>query len=222
MRIVFLASHPLDSVRGWSGIPYFSFRQCIKRFDECIAVETRILDRLFHAIRPIFMRLGIDIFYEDWIAKLYAAVLGPRIDRNDPDAVISIASSQKIGWLRTRAPIIHVSDATFRALAGYYPGRFSKLAKRSLTMGDLLERNVLDNCAVAALASGWAANSAISDYGVSSDKVCVLPIGANLDGVPHFSDDTGGIERKIILLFLGVAWERKGGPLAFPVLSEFL
>jgi glycosyltransferase involved in cell wall biosynthesis len=220
MRIVFLASHPVDDVRGWSGIPYFAFRQCRKRFAECIAVETPILDWLIRCLRPIFICLGIDIYYEHWLARLYAAVLAPRIDRLDPAAVIAIASSQKIGWLQTKAPIIHVSDATFRALVGYYPGRFSRLTRRSIALGDRLERHVLENCAVAALASRWAAESVVGDYGLPRDKVRVVPIGANIDGDPRCDGGSGGIEGTIILLLVGVAWERKGGPLALRVLTE--
>jgi glycosyltransferase involved in cell wall biosynthesis len=223
MKVVFIANQSVNRVFGWSGTPYFSFRETKKRFSQCIALETPILDYFLDKMRSIFIVVGIDVLREDYVSRLYALVLGPRIKRINPDAVISVASSAKAGRLEIQMPIIHVSDATFRVMVKYYPNKFfSGLSKRSVRMGDLLEQRILDNCTVAALSSQWAANSAVNDYGLSRNKVCVVPLGANFDSDPTFNSDTNLIERKIVLLFVGVVWERKGGPLAFRVLSELL
>jgi glycosyltransferase involved in cell wall biosynthesis len=222
MKVIFITNYSASSVKGWSGIPYYAFRKVRQLFRECISLETPLLDSIINKLRTLVLCIGIDILREDLIVRLYGAILGPRIDRMNPDAVIAIASSQKIGRLKIKAPIIYISDATFRAMVEYYPGSFSNLTKRTIKMGDALERSVLHNCAVAALSSRWAADSAVKDYGVLPNKVRLLPFGANIDGDPEIGGDARSVEDKIVLLFVGVVWERKGGPLAFRVLLELL
>jgi glycosyltransferase involved in cell wall biosynthesis len=55
----------------------------------------------------------------------------------------------------------------------------------------------------------------VRDYGVDEAKVRVLPYGANLERVPAREDALAPKpEGPLTLLWLGVDWERKGGPIA--------
>jgi glycosyltransferase involved in cell wall biosynthesis len=65
--------------------------------------------------------------------------------------------------------------------------------------------NSVDGCCVA---SRWAANSVVSDYGIDAEKVHVVGFGRNLDPPPVPKDWT-----RPRFLFSGLDWERKNGPM---------
>jgi glycosyltransferase involved in cell wall biosynthesis len=74
--------------------------------------------------------------------------------------------------------------------------------------------------------SQWAADSVISDYGISSSKVHVVPAGANLDNaqLAHFPaldpPPAPSAKHPLRLGFLGKEWTRKGGPFLLNVADD--
>lgn len=67
-------------------------------------------------------------------------------------------------------------------------------------------------------------NSATACYGADPAKLAVVPYGANARNVPTSDEITGLIAGRctgpLRLLFVGVHWERKGGPLAIATAEE--
>ncbi|GAC1520248.1 MAG: hypothetical protein NVS2B16_27180 [Chloroflexota bacterium] len=69
--------------------------------------------------------------------------------------------------------------------------------------------------------STWAAHSAEHDYGIPAQRIAVVPFGANLDVVPTVAEIlTKQISSPCRLLFIGVDWYRKGGPIALDVMDS--
>jgi glycosyltransferase involved in cell wall biosynthesis len=69
--------------------------------------------------------------------------------------------------------------------------------------------------------SQWAADSIVNDYGLPPDRVIVVGAGANLEPTPR--RPTGEHDPHPYILFVGYAWEQKGGPLlveAFRLLRD--
>ena len=64
------------------------------------------------------------------------------------------------------------------------------------------------------LASEWAKQSAINDYGIAEEKITVVPLGPNIDHLPATFEINKQRSDTCNLLFLGVEWERKGGQIA--------
>lgn len=63
------------------------------------------------------------------------------------------------------------------------------------------------------LASDWCKQSAINDYGLSEEKISVVPLGANLDLIPAMEElNVDGNNCRLLLL--AVEWQRKGGAIA--------
>jgi glycosyltransferase involved in cell wall biosynthesis len=68
--------------------------------------------------------------------------------------------------------------------------------------------------------SQWAADSAVNDYGVPADRIVLMTMGANMDGMPaRASIFEKEKNTRLTLLYLAVEWERKGGRLAFETLQ---
>ena len=106
----------------------------------------------------------------------------------------------------------------------YYP-KFSNLSARSVRNGHDAERRALNRCNRILFASRWAADSAIKDYGVSPDKIRIVPFGSNMPGAQQtdleclIAQRLATIDKKIRLSLVGVDWYRKGVDLAAHTVS---
>lgn len=216
LRAAFIAAWPANDRAGWSGIVNSTYAACQAEFIEVRELETRRFDWFVRSFNYRIEKFRLDLFREIFLSKIYGIMLRRQIKKLAPDVIIAIACSTKIAVLRTTVPIIHMSDATFRAITNYYPGLPTSARPRTVRLGDRVELLALQNCAAAALASQWAAHSAIVDYGIAEQKVHVVPMGANV--APGTTPKEPKLPTSTIrLLFVGIDWERKGGAIVFKV-----
>lgn len=154
------------------------------------------------------------------LALASARIIGRKISRERLDVLVAPAASTEIAFLRTRVPIIYLSDATFSLLTNYYPA-FSNLLALSAWEGNLIERRAIRRARALVYATSWAARSAVSDYGAPAEWTHVAPFGANLDDPPSREEALAPrTSAQYRLLFLGVNWERKGGRIALDTLRQ--
>ncbi len=148
------------------------------------------------------------------MAKLFADQVQDHLTQNRSDIVFS-PGSIPMALLRTDRPKVFYADATFAGILAHYP-EFSDYPKRYIKDGHVLEQKALDNCDLAIYSSQWAARSAVDYYGMDESRIRVVPFGSNLHEEPsrHFVEERiRSRDRQVCeLLFIGVAWERKGGP----------
>lgn len=107
-------------------------------------------------------------------------------------------------------PSIFYTDATFPIMCDYYWYNLSEKQKKESI--DLEKRGV-NNTTLNIMASQWAVNSIIKDYGFNPQKSFVLEFGANIDSkdiVPNEPYTKG----RLNVFFSGVDWIRKGGDVA--------
>lgn len=77
------------------------------------------------------------------------------------------------------------------------------------------QREVFHACAKVLTVTQWAANSVVRDYGVPAERVAVVGGGANVPAtLPRRID-----RERPYLLFVGMDWEQKGGPLLLEALE---
>ncbi len=206
-------------VNSWSGIPAhigLAFEGAgIRVFQgsaPCVKEPS-----YYRWLRSAYWRFGRGWFLADVeprILKQRANALQCAVEENSADAVVSILPDP-ITAAPQSVPTALVHDGTFAQLVDYYP-HFSRLSRRSLRLGHEGYRRALEHASVAIFSSGWAARSAIQDYGADSAKVHVIEFGANLcdppsrERVASFAESrrTSGVHR---FLFLGIEWNRKGG-----------
>lgn len=224
VRIGFVSATAPDDAQAQSGIPWF-MRNALERYcgdvrhlgplhpwiERPLRIASRVSQRL-----PRHHRF-IDTNTEQ-LSRAYGRLLSARIAAAPSDWLFAPYASAEIAHVETNAPIVYYSDATFRIMCDYYPA-FSGLSPRSRRAGDELERRAVERATAAVFASDWAATSAIRDYGATPEKVFVVPMSANFVDAP--SVESLRFERAsdhVRLLFVGVDWERKGGPVAYDAL----
>jgi glycosyltransferase involved in cell wall biosynthesis len=152
-------------------------------------------------------------------AKYYSEQAAKKLAGMSVDAVVSPLINP-IAYLDCKQPIVLWTDALYASLLGFYPP-FSYHSSSSILQGNEITNACLSRCSLAIFSSDWAANSALELYGVSREKVKVVPFGANIDSWPSNDEINTIIQQRskttIKLLFLAKSWERKGGDVVLAV-----
>ena len=107
-------------------------------------------------------------------------------------------------------PSIFYTDATFQIMCGYY---WHNLSEKEKNESIDLEKRGVNKATLNIMASQWALDSIINDYGFNPQKSFVLEFGANIDSsdiVPNVPYISGSLN----IFFSGVDWIRKGGDVA--------
>lgn len=139
------------------------------------------------------------------------------------DAIVT-PSTMAVSNLDNALPVALWADATFHALRVTYP-EYANYAPQSIDEGERLERAALGRATLLCYASRWAADDAVRYYGVPEHKVRVIEFGAN--AASPFTGEGEAAEcatargwNPVKLAFVGVDWQRKGGPLAVEIVSR--
>lgn len=174
---------------------------------------------LCKAINQIMLRTsGKRYNYRDSVvmARAYARLLGPRL--SGLDLIIAPAGLATTALLRTKVPIVYINDRCIAGALGYHR-ILSDLADFSRAESLALEQQALTNASLVVYSSQWAADAALASNGTITAKLNVIPFGANLDEHPAQPSMRPFPSERISLLFLGVKWEDKGGPIAYDALK---
>lgn len=213
-RIGLLTASAPEDRGAFSGTTWFIQRALEKHVGEVIplgpahAPLVELAGRVRNAVGTRFHRRF------DWRHSLaLAAAYRDHFQRivNDVDLLIAPAAATELALLPpTSAPVVYVTDATFALLHGYYTA-FSDLGARSVREANAIEHDALHRATTIVYPSQWAADSAVRDYGVSRDKIHVVPFGANLTTVPTGEEAVRDRSVDAInLVLVGVDWVRKG------------
>lgn len=224
LKIAFLTSGDATQKKLWSGTPYYMARALEKQVGAVfplgpVDLRRRFLGKVLNGVARLFGK-QYDYTHSIFMAKGYARAFERRLHGQNPDLIFAPAASTEIAFFETKTPIVYTSDATLARMVDYYPG-FTRLLLRSIHEGNLIEQKTMTNAALLVYPTAWAARSAVEDYGVDPQKVHIVPFGANLDALPAREKILARKKSgRCRLLFLGVNWERKGGPLAFETLLQ--
>jgi glycosyltransferase involved in cell wall biosynthesis len=227
MKIAYLAlNDPLDK-RSWSGTTHYIAKALQKAGNDVeFFGPLKIPNRLDKILRGIakFNRI---VFRKEYITK-YSLLLSwyasrqfnKKLKGKIYDCICAPAASAELGFLKTKLPVIYITDATFELVSNYDYSEFDKMSWFSKIEGNFLEKHALKKSAAVMYPSEWAAESAVRDYHISNEKVFVAPFGANIDKIPDADVIYKKLNNKqLTLLFLGIDWNRKGGNIAFDALK---
>jgi glycosyltransferase involved in cell wall biosynthesis len=224
-RIAVLSSWDTRSRTSWSGTPYYMSCALEKHCGSVVHLGPvrSLVEQTANLGNRISRRLigrNFPYHHSRLLAREYARIFAKRLrDAGPIDLIFAPAASTQIAMLETDIPILYTSDATF-ALMKDYNASFRGLNERYASGADRIERDALHRAAAVHYPSDWAARSAIEHYGVTPDKVSVIPWGANFDSIPPAGLATDKRTDRCSLLFLGVDWESKGGPIAHRATQE--
>lgn len=203
--------------RNWSGIPS-RMVEGLGGFWDVAAIGPLVRPPKFLNLRrQVEKRLGRGRYLHEHSPSAiawYRWQIRRHLARERPAALLAMSSSVPAAAPGS-VPAFFWSDSTVSGLAGYY-AFLADVNPSSLRQVLQQERRAFARCANVLLASDWAAETARTLFPESAGKVRVVPFGANFD--PQI--DAGEAERVVAarprdachLLFLGVEWERKGGP----------
>lgn len=127
-----------------------------------------------------------------------------RLHGGEIDGAIQIGSTFT---LAAGTRYVTLEDMTLRQGARAYPV-FSAMSPRAIASWERRRAQIYRRALMCAVASHWAADSLVEDYGIERERIAVVGFGANHGaGAP---DRDWSAAR---FLFVGVQWQRKGGPL---------
>lgn len=225
-RIALVTLNDPTDIRSWSGIPYYIAQALERNIGEVdfigpIFSKTEKLGSILNMFSNFIFRKKFDYRRAPFIAKRYGRILAKRLSKKNYDVIVVPAASSAIAYLtKPEIPIVLIADATFAGMNEYYKG-FSGYLEISIKHGHNIASKALKKADYLAYSSKWAADSAIQDYGVDPSKVRVIPFGANIDEVPQKHEALNRTRSgECRLLFIGVDWDRKGGPIAFDTIIE--
>jgi glycosyltransferase involved in cell wall biosynthesis len=161
------------------------------------------------------------MFYQSTLLSLfYGLYFTIRLQFKKYDLIFISRGSPIIPFLKVNIPIIYTSDATFNLMLNYYDS-YIDITESQRAQGEFIEQMAISRSQLLIYPSAWAAKSAIQHYGTDSQKVSVMPSGANFDEDPPnlsiLENRLPSAECKI--LFVGRDWSVKGGDIALEAVN---
>jgi glycosyltransferase involved in cell wall biosynthesis len=233
MRIAIIGRDDVGNIGSSSGYSYFMAKALQKHVGEVefLSPDQTLSSRMIEKCGRALNRASFRILHRHLAGDQYrvlswrlAHVFSSRVPGRHFDVIFAPNASVEIASLQTDIPIVYSTDQNWANMANYYPNMTSmfSFAERE---ADGIEAAALRNASAVLYPSSWAANTAITHYGAPPDKVHVVPWGANMyfEEVPQREAVS---QRKwvdeVLLLWIGVDWDRKGGAIAFDCLIDLL
>ena len=227
MKLACASSFDATSISSWSGCSYYLVRALkanrslnvdfIGPLEEMTSFYLRSKYHFYNRVLHKNYLPNVD----PRVLKDYARQTALLLQNSEAEFILSLGALP-IAYLETSRPIIYYWDCTFSGNLEY--PWFSKLAPESIKYGHEMERLALEKCSIAVFASDWAAQTAVERYGVSREKLKVVPLGANLECNRTLEDAIKLVDMRskqtCKLLFLGIDWIRKGGDVALNVAKQ--
>jgi glycosyltransferase involved in cell wall biosynthesis len=196
-----------DSSDTWSGVTAGVFRAL-----RDLGVEVRGLDlqlpagpeQAMLACAAISTRNRFDAHGAALTMKIRGLLARMRLSDENLDGVIQIGTNFA---LPDGVPYVTLEDMTLRQGGAVHPV-FSRMSTRGIAGWERRRVGIYRRARSCAVASHWAADSLLGDYGLPPERIAVVGFGAN-----HRADVPDREWRSPRLLFVGIDWERKGGPL---------
>jgi glycosyltransferase involved in cell wall biosynthesis len=232
MKTAFVTTYDARDVHHWSGLGYF-----IARALENAGLELDYVGPLHEARTTRLLLKSKGLWYnrirrsryfrahDRILARRFASLVDRALATRPQAEVVFSPGTVPVAFVRDPRPLAMWSDATHARVFDYYR-EYSGLCRENRRDGHHIEQSALDRAAAAMFCSDWAASSAREDYGIPSSRVHVVPFGANVENAPTQSDVDAFLAARpkdtCRLLFIGVDWARKGGPLAVEVAQRLI
>ena len=212
-RVAVITSGNPRDVATWSGIPFHMLQVLESRFDVVDVVEAP-WPWWFHKFGKL-LKLATLGRWEYHFSAGYTAFAGRRLVAQlkaaRPDVVLAISASPMAHLLVDDFRVVNIADATVRSMLGYYDS-FTQHMGGDGSAADAIEAKVVSGAFLSLYPSAWARDSALNDYGADPARTQIIEWGSNIaaaETAPRQLPDG-----PLRLLFVGIEFDRKGGPLA--------
>lgn len=211
MRLAFLTPWKVDDPDAWSGVVVrmhaaLSERAPTQAIETC-HLKPSIVDRGAARVLGQFSSKQYLTGHALATSRKVGKYVTEAVRSSGADVVLAVAASQEVAFADIHQPVVHVTDATFVSMLDYYP-LFTELHPMSIWQGRRMAKRANTNTTAFSVATKWAKNSLISDYGVNSADCEVVPFGPRIEPAvgprPHHG---AGLR----VLVVASDWRRKGG-----------
>lgn len=223
LTIGYLTIEDARDRRTWSGTHHFLLKELecrVERVELLGPLPETMVVKAMRALNQVFLRVPGRRFNwraSSWVARSYARIIERRLQKAPVDLIIAPAGLATTAYLRTSIPIIYINDRCIAGALGYHDvlqNLFDWSREQSLAT----ERAALGKAALSIFSSDWAADAAKQAAPEFAGRVRMIPFGANLPEAPAAPGAGTWPNGPLKLLFLGVHWEEKGGPIAYDAL----
>jgi glycosyltransferase involved in cell wall biosynthesis len=224
VKLGFVTSQDPGDVTGWSGINTFMSRALAGAGADVTPLFGYTRSRPIGALaKKAWAHLVLRRYYEvgrnPAVLRNYARQVERRASESGVQALFS-TGTHLTADCDLKCPLFFWTDATVPALFAIYPG-YERFWSVGYDEALASERRAVSHAAAMFFSSQWAADSAVRDLGADPKRVHVVPFGANFenepDGAEALSAAACRAREKIVLLFAGVDWKRKGGEKALAI-----
>jgi glycosyltransferase involved in cell wall biosynthesis len=224
MKLAYATTFDGRDISNWSGTPHY--------MSNALAEQGFAVEHIGSLKRKLPATFKLKQIWKQWTcdqresprfnttaAKFYSEQVAMQLNKLNTQAVVA-PQINPIAYLDCKQPIVLWTDALYASLIGFYPG-FSNHSASSIAQGNQITAECLNRASLAIFSSDWAARSALELYGISQNKVKVVPFGANIQCQHTLVDIHAMLSKRsrdtIKFLFLGKHWHRKGGDIVFKV-----
>ncbi|HET6225439.1 MAG TPA: glycosyltransferase family 4 protein [Bacteroidia bacterium] len=228
LRIAYITPTDARNKHSWSGTDYYIWKTLQKHVGDIELMRPQepallvFLLKIFHGISLFVFKKRFDWRHSNLLSKAYARSIQKKLKNNSFDLIVAPAADAVIAYLETTIPIIYINDRTIVGSLEYHR-MLTNLWEFSKKQSMLVDKQAIEKSLFTSYPSEWAAQSAVQEYGIATEKIVTIPFGANMDEAP---DRSIALQRKkggtCKLLFIGVNWRDKGGSIAYDCLLELL
>jgi glycosyltransferase involved in cell wall biosynthesis len=226
LKIAYITSTDARSRHAWSGTQFSIWK----------TLQDHVGDiDLIGPVKPFFALwvgkiatgLSQKIFHKRYnyrhsrlLARGYARIVNRQLSKTEYNIIVIPGTSTFIPFLKTNTPIVYIGDSTVKGSMNYHKA-LTNVFPFSIRETLETEKCAFEKAKFLIFPSEWAAKSAINDFNIDPAKVFVMPFGPNIEALPSREMAlTKQKNKECRLLFIGVNWRNKGGPIAFDTLLE--
>lgn len=227
LRLALITVDDPRDKRSWSGTNYFLY-QTLEKYCSDVDILGPYTPQPQKFFAQVFNELSLRLFgrrYDYRHSALFRRALGryftKRLQQKNYDAVIVSASTATAAGLKTDLPVFYINDRCIPGAIDYHKilqGLWGFSKRQSIET----DRRAIERSKHTIFSSHWAADAARLHKGLDTSSIHVIPFGANIEVDPGTPAPLDFPAQPIKLLFAGVQWENKGGPVALRALEVLL
>jgi len=208
----FCKANPFEDKRAWSGTIY-KLRESIEQAGfKVIWIKTGkyefVLKYFYYAAKIFFPKYYIPIEHTPLASWVLSLGINNSLCKKC-DFYFFPGRAHIIKHIKYKRDTIYLSDTCFCDMINYYWG---DVPEKFIRWGNKLEEYSIRASSINIRSSKWAADSAIRNFGSNPENTHVIQFGANIDS--HLETTVQYPSSELHILFSGIDWNRKGGPIA--------
>ena len=215
IKIAFLSIDNPKDFRSWSGLKLKMFN-LLKNTKNKVDIIGPLKN--YYRLPYIFLRETFNLFGYKYdadrnilLSKSYAKKIKKILNKENYDLIFT-SDTYLVSFQIPIFPL-YFGQMLHLKLIMIIISKKIKINKLSFNKANYLEKLALNKAKKIIVTSKWSKIETIKNYGISKNKISIIPFGSNLNLIKRdekFKNLKKNYEKKCQLLSVGVDWDRKG------------